>query len=114
MRYFGYISLLIVVLIAAWWSVKSFRGSSKESQVNSTEAIAAAKALYLQQKSAQTNFSNGPCLSNEVISNWAVDIAHNPRIPIDNLPQNQCSSYQEGKVKHFVELDPDGNLIKSQ
>ncbi|MCL5958058.1 MAG: hypothetical protein M1358_01870, partial [Chloroflexi bacterium] len=62
-------------------------------------AIAAAKQLYAEKKKEGMDFSNGLCLSNEVIPDWAVDIAHNPRQPVDDLPQNQCSSYREGKVR---------------
>ena len=60
------------------------------------------------------DLSNGPCLANPIegLENWVCDIAHNPRIEIDNLPENQCSAFREGKAKYFVELDPNCNLIK--
>lgn len=77
-------------------------------------AVNQARYLYSQRKKLGEDFSNGPCLSEALLPGWVVDIAHNPRQPIDDLPQNQCLSYREGKLKHFVELDIDGNLIRAQ
>jgi len=57
------------------------------------------------------DLSNGPCLSNEIIKDWVCDVAHSPRQTVDNLPQNQCSSYRITAM-HFVEVDPQCNLIK--
>lgn len=112
---FGLLGLLIVAFLIGWWAVKSFQpAESGQEAANQTEAIAAAKALYIQQKSAGVDFSNGPCLSEEVIPGWAVDIAHSPRQGVDDFSQNQCASYSSGKVKHFVELDLDGNLIRAE
>lgn len=75
-------------------------------------AVNQAQFLYSQRKQAGVDFSSGPCLSNSVISGWVVDIAHSPRLPIDDLPENQCTAYLQGSAKHFVELDPEGNVIR--
>lgn len=77
-------------------------------------AIAAANDLYRIKKLEGTNFSSGPCLSNKIIPGWVFDIAHNPRQEIDDQPENQCADYQNGTAKHFVEFDPQGNLIQAQ
>lgn len=71
-----------------------------------------AKAVYLQKKTLGYDFSNGPCLTNDLVPDWVADLAHRPRWSEDNLPQNQCPAYLEGRAKHFVELDLDGNLIR--
>jgi len=87
-----------------------------QSQANQSDrdlAISKARELFEQKKAAGEDFSNGPCLADEIIPDWAVDVAHNPRQPVDNRPENQCSSYREGRVHHFVELDPEGNLIRA-
>lgn len=76
------------------------------------QAVTKAILLYQQKKSAGVDLSYGPCLSNNLMPNWVADIVHSPRIPADNLPQNQCSAYLEGKAKHFVELDTDGKLVR--
>ena len=78
------------------------------------EAIRKAKELFEQKKREGMDFSCGPCLSEEIVPDWCVDVAHNPREAIDDEPGNQCRSYREGRVHHFVELDPDGNVIRAQ
>jgi hypothetical protein len=77
-------------------------------------AIRASKELFEQKKAQGMNMSQGPCLSNEIIKGWVVDVAHSPRQAIDDKPENQCQAYREGKAKHFVELDENGNVIKVQ
>jgi hypothetical protein len=77
------------------------------------EAIRKAKELFEQKKREGVDFSSGPCLSDEIVPDWCVDVAHDPREPIDDEPRNQCRSYREGRVHHFVELDPDGNVIRA-
>lgn len=61
------------------------------------------------------DLSNGPCLLNPInkVPNWVCDVAHSPREPIDNLEENQCSSYIEGKANHFIEVDPNCNFIRA-
>lgn len=77
-------------------------------------AIAKAKELWRAALYSGEDLSNGPCLSNEVVPGWVADIAHNPRQEVDDLPANQCSAYRDGTAHHFVELDPEGDLIRAQ
>ncbi|MBR9678704.1 MAG: hypothetical protein GON13_00365 [Nanoarchaeota archaeon] len=60
------------------------------------------------------NMSDGPCLTNEIFKDWVCDIAHNPRLPIDDLEENQCESFLNGEANHFVEVTPTCELIKVQ
>ena len=83
-----------------------------EEIVMRDDAIRKAKELYEQKKREGMDFTNGPCLAEEIVPDWCVDIVHSPRQPVDNLPENQCRSYREGRVHHFVELDPDGRVIR--
>jgi len=66
---------------------------------------------------AGKDLSNGPCLSDDNpkwdIKDWVCDVAHDPREPVDNLPENQCVAYRRGDMHHFVEVDPDCNFIKA-
>jgi len=71
----------------------------------------AAEKLYQQAKNANQDLSHGPCLGN-ADADTVVDIAHNPRESIDNLSENQCQDYLEGKAHHFIELDPNGQIIR--
>lgn len=74
------------------------------------ELIDKINALYKQAKDSGRDLSQGPCLG--TVDGYAVDIAHNPRTEADNDPKNQCASYISGEVQHFVELDPDGNILR--
>jgi hypothetical protein len=78
------------------------------------EAVRKAKELFAQKQREGMDFSSGPCLSEEIIPDWCVDVAHDPRQPVDDEPANQCRSYGDGRVHHFVELDPNGNVIRAQ
>lgn len=89
-------------------------GSSGASQDDRDKAIAAARFIYAGK--AKEDLSAGPCLSESIpgLSDWAVDIAHDPRQPVDDQPANQCQSFRDGDTHHFVELSPDGRLIRAQ
>jgi hypothetical protein len=87
---------------------------TKQQKVDPTLAEVQAKTLFRNLQIEGVDISNGPCLSNDLMPDWVADIAHNPRQPIDNLPENQCSAFLEGKAHHFIELDLDGNLIRTQ
>jgi len=82
-------------------------------------ALEKAKEVYQQANSQALDLSNGPCLSNYLHGNidypqtvWVLDIAHNPRQAVDDLPENQCSAYRDGQAMNFIEFDEQGNLIK--
>lgn len=77
------------------------------------QAIKRSVLEYQQQKKQGVNFSTGPCLDNMLMSDWVADTVHNPRIADDNLPENQCAAYLEGKAHHFIELDINGNFVRS-
>jgi hypothetical protein len=90
-------------------------GGSSVSQSEQSRAVAAAKQAYQQAKASGTDLANGPCIAEQLpdLPDWSVDVAHKPRQPVDNQPSNQCRDYRQGKTHHFVELDPDGNLIRT-
>lgn len=56
---------------------------------------------------------NGPCLG-VIMENWVADVAHDPRTDMDDDPANQCEAYRSGDADHFVELDPDGNVLRAE
>ncbi len=76
------------------------------------EILKNALNLYAAKKQAGVDMSQGPCLG-KVADDWVLDIAHNPRQPVDDKPPNQCADFREGRVHHFIELDPDGNLTQA-
>ncbi len=85
-----------------------------KEQTDKDLAVIKAKELWRIQFQMGADLSAGPCLSNSVIPDWVADIAHSPRQKVDDKPENQCSAYRDGTAHHFVELDPDGNLIRAK
>jgi len=77
-------------------------------------AVARCQEMFRQKFALGEDMSAGPCLSEEIVDDWACDVAHNPRQAIDDQAANQCQSYRDGRVSHFVELDQSGNLIKAK
>jgi hypothetical protein len=74
--------------------------------------VALAKQAYTRAKARGVDMSRGPCLG-VIKPGWVADVAHDPRQDVDDRPENQCEAYRTGAADHFVELDPDGNLIRS-
>lgn len=76
------------------------------------DTIALAKQAYQDAKARGVNMSGGPCLG-VITKDWVADVAHDPRQDVDDDPANQCDAYRSGEASHFVELDPQGNFIRS-
>lgn len=76
------------------------------------KAVDKAQKIYRDRKALGMDFETGPCLSNDLLPEWVVDIAHNPRVKADDLAENQCQAFIEGRAKHFVELDLEGEVIR--
>lgn len=102
---------LSVIVITSFLVLISDTGPPKY-EIDS--AVNQAQYIYSQMKAQGMDFSNGPCLSNALMQGWVLDIAHSPRIATDDLQENQCPAYKEGRAEHFVELDLDGNLIRAR
>lgn len=108
-------TVLIVIIFTGVVTILFNPGERNAISKNEIDtAINQARHLYSQEKIRGRDFSSGPCLSDALLPGWVVDIVHNPRLAIDDLPENQCSAYIEGKLKHFVELDTEGNLIRAR
>src|SRR3989338_4298226 len=125
---FGILSLLLVVSGIAWFYFGTFDTGKegddpgviggfraldiKRRMVDPDLAAAKAKEAYRTKEMEGTDFSSGPCISEDLIPGWVADVAHSPREPIDDLPGNQCAAFREGRADHFVELDLRGNVIQ--
>jgi len=105
------IILLIFILFITGCGKAEYNTSSEVKNENTLTdiCIQACKDALSQGK----NLDNGPCLLNPIKDNpkWVCDIAHNPRTSIDNIQENQCSSFREGKVNRFIEVTPDCKSI---
>lgn len=110
------ISVLIFISIVAVTTVVIMDGKSKTYKKGvspeTDKAVAQARFIYEQKKKQNLDLSNGPCLSNDLMANWVLDLVHRPRQEVDNKPENQCQAYLEGRAQHFVELDLAGNLVR--
>ena len=112
------VAYVIIMLIIAEPITPS--GKSETKPVVSQEiisgsdqvAIDAAKQAYTEAKAFGLDLTTGPCLGESAETGWVFDVAHLPREPIDDLPENQCPQYLAGKIEHFVELDARGAVIR--
>jgi hypothetical protein len=77
------------------------------------ETIQLAKEAYQEAKGRGVDMSSGPCLG-VIKEGWVADVAHDPREDVDDQPENQCEAYRSGEADHFVELDPEGEFIRSR
>lgn len=105
------LALTAVILTALVTYILNFGGVTKN---DIDIAVNQAKYFYQMKRSQGEDLSNGPCISNALMPDWVADIAHSPRQAIDDLRENQCPAYFEGRARHFVELDLEGNLIKAR
>lgn len=106
---------LATILITVYITLAVNSSLPKALPKNEIEtAVNQAKHLYsLRVKSGQ-DLSLGPCLSDALMPGWVVDIVHKPRVALDDLAENQCPSYIEGRSLHLVELDIEGNLVTAK
>jgi hypothetical protein len=86
------------------------------TQAERDHAVAEAQQVYATVVSSGQDLSDGPCIADQLTTapDWSVDIAHDPRTKIDDQSANQCQAFRSGKTHHFVELTPDGTLIRAK
>lgn len=92
---------------------RAIKGSYKPGLSTEIDTmVGRSQKLYRDRKTIGTDFSTGPCLTNDLAKDWVADLVHNPRAEMDNLPENQCPAFLEGRATHFVELDVEGEVIR--
>ena len=100
------LALLIVMLLLV-----AGCGGAEENERD--RAIAAAYVAFEEAIAEGRDLADGPCLG-VVLENWVADLAHDPREEVDDRPENQCEAYRNGHLEHFVELSPQGILIRAE
>ncbi len=109
-RLWWYVVIAVVAILGLLVVMSSF--SCRENDVV-TDCISLCK--YAKETGA--DLSHGPCLSDDnplwKHTDWVCDVAHNPRESVDNLPENQCKTFREGKAHHFVEVTPECEFIRA-
>lgn len=108
------ISLIVIAASAAFTLKVSKRPpEDKTSSVSTYDAaVREAEALFKRRSAEGMDISTGPCLTNDLMQGWVVDVVHSPRQKVDDQPENQCAAFIEGRATHFVELDTEGNLVR--
>lgn len=121
MRFTWMIVGLVLIIVIAVALVVANRSRQRTEAVSNPvarfegerqQAIEAARQAHGKAKAAGQDLEPGPCLG-VVVPNWVADVAHEPRQPVDNLKENQCEQFINREAQHFVELDPQGNLIRA-
>jgi hypothetical protein len=95
---------VFVLFILSLPLIFHYKTETNEKEIAKEKCINACRQAMING----IDLSNGPCLLDPIpeLKNWVCDVAHNPReLEIDNKPENQCSSFREGKANHFVEVD---------
>jgi hypothetical protein len=57
------------------------------------------------------DMSVGPCIG-LIEKDWVCDSVHSPRQAEDDLPENQCPDFREGRAHHFVEVTQECKLVR--
>ena len=106
----AYVIVAILIILAGAYS---YYMSLPDKYANDG-SIATPKCvdLCVNEQSKGRILSEGPCLADEIVPGWACDVVHIPRVGlIDNKEQNQCQSYVNKKVRHFVEVDTECKFV---
>jgi hypothetical protein len=101
-------------MIAAALTATSCGGGPSDDEKD--RAVDAAMKAYQEAKASGVDLEVGPCIAEHLpgAPGWVADVAHEPREDVDDDPANQCQSYRSGDAEHFVELTPDGELIRAE
>lgn len=106
----------ILAAIALGLAAAGCGGGDDVSHDERSRAIGAAQQAYQQAVTRGDDLETGPCIAETLpdLADWVADIAHDPREDVDDDPANQCERYRQGDASHFVELNPDGELIRAE
>ncbi|VVB58372.1 Uncharacterised protein [Candidatus Anstonella stagnisolia] len=111
----NFISMLlffsILILLFGCLAPAPYENSLSMERRAQGACIKACNAL----KASGANMSAGPCAANPLkdYPSWVCDVAHNPRQPVDDIIDNQCSLYQNGGASYFIEVTPECEFIRS-
>ena len=104
------------VCLATALALTGCGGGDEPSQSEKSQAVGQALVAFKHAQQSGTDLSSGPCISESLpgLSDWVADVAHDPRQDVDDDPDNQCQRYRDGDAHHFVELTPNGQLIRAE
>ena len=89
------------------------KGNPPEMPIEVTrQQIAIKEALEMFSKEKESGrVLSSQCLGTAT-NNYAIDIVHSPRSQEDNLLENQCKDFYEGRVSKYVEVDTNGKIAR--
>jgi len=106
---------IVAIIVVGYTAFSLFRpgsvpvfGTNKKIEAIYAEPMRLAKNVYKEKKNQKTDFSQSPCLSEDLGDGYSLDVVNNPRTILDD--QNKCQSYQTGKTQHIIEMTPDGEI----
>ena len=107
--------MIIVFVGAVLFMIFALYGIMSKNAV--PVAIKECQTLCKYANDENVSMGEGPCLSELYpdkwkVPGWVCDVAHAPRQSVDDLPENQCRAFREGRAQHFVELDENCNVIR--
>jgi len=109
-------NLLLIVIVTGIMLLSGCIGDDSPNLNEKSKAVELCKQLCYDALAEDMNLSNGPCLSDDNdkwnVEDWVCDVAHNPRQEIDNLRENQCRDFYEGKAHHFIEVNEKCEVIR--
>jgi len=113
----GAIAVLVIAILAISMILRSGGGTAVEelplTQESVDDIVQHGQILLTERLNAGDDLSDGPCLdNNKTFKGWVIDIAHDPREPVDDQAENQCSEYRRGSAQNFVELSLSGDIIR--
>lgn len=109
---FSIFLITVVSLLTVFFSEKKEEAYKPGVQADLDRAVNQARSVYEEKKLKGYDFTNGPCLTNDLSPDWVADLVHDPRVAQDDLEKNQCQAFLEGRAKHFVELNLEGNVVR--
>ena len=84
-----------------------------EIRGHKTNALRQARTLLDQKLKSGYDLDTRPCLAEEIVPGWAIDLVHQPIEEVDKLPQNQCQKYISGEVENIILFDEFGHQISN-
>jgi len=85
--------------------------ASNTNYPDASEATSKCRQACMDLQLTRMDFSNGPCINDNIIADWVCDVVHEPRQPIDDVPANQCPSFGIA-THHFVEVNENCRIIR--
>jgi hypothetical protein len=110
------VSRIVAAIVVAVLFAGAGCGGDEPSSSERDQAVSAAMGAYDDAEAKGVDFTPGPCIAEQLpgLDDWVADVAHDPREDVDDEAENQCQRYRDGEASHFVELDPEGNLIRAE